>query len=161
MNEQHPTIEQKQSGGYQDLFTAATIIDYEVASCKSEESLMHRLATSDTLEIQLRKLGAFIYLRRTKDKTGANRMLGIRAPGTNTDIAPKWMVDDANTFSKLSSNAKNVDTRLSAMMVQAVGPHQLLLMVVVELPNSEEEAMARKEVEGGEMGPRDPKPKDD
>ena len=101
VNEQHPTIEHKQSAQYQDLFTAATIIDYELASCKTEETLMHRLATSDTLEIQLRKLGAFIYLRRTKDKTGANRMLGIRAPGTNTDIAPKWMVDDANTFSKV------------------------------------------------------------
>ncbi len=101
VNEQHPTTEQKQGVQYQDLFTAATIVDYELASCKTEESLMHRLATSDTLEIQLRKLGAFIYLRRTKDKTGANRMLGIRAPGTNTDIAPKWMVDDANTFSKV------------------------------------------------------------
>jgi len=101
VNEQHPTLEQKQGAAYQDLFTAATIIDYEVASCRTEEMLMHRLATSDTLEIQLRKLGAFIYLRRTKDKTGANRMLGIRAPGTNTDIAPKWMVDDANTFSKV------------------------------------------------------------
>ena len=101
VNEQHPTLEQKQGAQYQDLFTAATIIDYEVASCKTEETLMHRLATSDTLEIQLRKLGAFIYLRRTKDRTGATRMLGIRAPGTNTDIAPKWMVDDANTFSKV------------------------------------------------------------
>ena len=101
VNEQHPTLEQKQGVQYQDLFTAATIVDFEVASCRSEEALMHRLANSDTLEIQLRKLGAFIYLRRTKDKTGANRMLGIRAPGTNTDIAPKWMVDDANTFSKV------------------------------------------------------------
>lgn len=61
---------------------------------------MHKLATSDSLEIHLRKLGAFIYYRRTKDKTGANRMLGIRAPGTNSDIAPKWMLDDANTFAK-------------------------------------------------------------
>lgn len=101
VNEQHPTLEQKQGTSYQDLFIAATIIDYEVASCRTEAALMHRLASSDTLEIQLRKLGAFIYLRRTKDKTGANRMLGIRAPGTNTDIAPKWMVDDANTFSKV------------------------------------------------------------
>ena len=62
---------------------------------------MHKLATSDTLEIQLRKLGAFIYLRRTKDKTGANRILGVRAPGTNSDIAPKWLLDDANLHSKV------------------------------------------------------------
>lgn len=61
---------------------------------------MSKLATSDTLEIHLRKLGAFIYYRRTKDKTGANRMLGLRAPGSQTDIAPKWMLDDANVHSK-------------------------------------------------------------
>lgn len=61
---------------------------------------MQKLATSDALEIHLRKLGAFIYLRRTKDKTGANRILGVKAPGTNTDIAPKWLLDDANLHSK-------------------------------------------------------------
>lgn len=101
VNDQHPAMEQRQGAAYQDLFTAATIIDYELAGCQNESSLMHRLATSDTLEIQLRKLGSFIYLRRTKEKAGALRMLGIRAPGTMTDIAPKWMLDDANSFSKV------------------------------------------------------------
>lgn len=100
VNEQHAGLEAKSSTQFQDLFTAATIIDFELAGCRSESELMARLATSDTLEIHLRKLGAFIYFRRTKDKTGANRMLGIRAPGSGTDIAPKWMLDDANTHSK-------------------------------------------------------------
>lgn len=100
VNEQHPGVEQKNTAQYQDLFMAATIIDFEVADCRNESMLMHKLASSDSLEIHLRKLGAFIYYRRTKDKTGANRMLGIRAPGTNSDIAPKWMLDDANTFAK-------------------------------------------------------------
>ena len=27
-------------------------------------------------------------------------MLGVRAPGTGADIAPKWMIDDANVHSK-------------------------------------------------------------
>ena len=101
VNEQHPTLEQKQSPTYQDLFTTATIIDYELADCRSESSIMHKLATSDMLEIQLRKLGSFVYLRRTKDRAGAQRMLGVRAPGANADIAPKWMLDDANAFSKV------------------------------------------------------------
>ncbi len=100
VNEQHPTLETKSSPQYQDLFTTATIVDYEIADCKTEGMLMQKLATSDALEIHLRKLGAFIYLRRTKDKTGANRILGIKAPGTNTDIAPKWLLDDANLHSK-------------------------------------------------------------
>ena len=100
VNEQHAGLEAKSTSQFQDLFTAATIIDFELAGCRSEGELMSRLATSDTLEIHLRKLGAFIYFRRTKDKTGASRMLGVRAPGTNADIAPKWMLDDANTHSK-------------------------------------------------------------
>eukprot|EP00438_Fugacium_kawagutii_P019969 Skav222679 [mRNA] locus=scaffold1471:12611:14497:- [translate_table: standard] len=100
VNEQHPGLEARNSTQFQDLFTAATIIDFELASCSTEADLMSRLAVSDTLEIQLRKLGSFIYFRRTKDKNGALRMLGIRAPGTNADIAPKWMLDDANLFSK-------------------------------------------------------------
>ena len=100
VNEQHAGLEAKSTTQFQDLFTAATIIDFELAGCRTETELMARLATSDTLEIHLRKLGAFIYYRRTKDKTGANRMLGVRAPGTNAGIAPKWMLDDANTHSK-------------------------------------------------------------
>ena len=101
INEQHPSIEQKQTPGYQDLYSAATIIDFELAECKSESAVMHKLATSDTLEIHLRKLASFVYFRRTKDKTGANRMLGVRAPGIGADIAPKWMLDDANAHSKV------------------------------------------------------------
>lgn len=100
VNEQHPTLEQKGSPQYQDLFMTATIIDFELADCRTEGMLMAKLATSDALEIHLRRLGAFIYMRRTRDKTGANRILGIRAPGSNTDIAPKWLLDDANLHSK-------------------------------------------------------------
>ncbi len=100
INEQHAGLEAKSTAQFQDLFMAATIIDFELADCKTEMELMSRLATSDTLEIHLRKMGAFIYYRRTKDKTGANRMLGLRAPGSQTDIAPKWMLDDANVHSK-------------------------------------------------------------
>ena len=94
VNEQHAGLEAKSTTQFQDLFTAATIIDFELAGCRSESELMAKLATSDTLEIHLRKLGAFIYYRRTKDKTGANRMLGVRAPGTNADMRPSgcWMM---------------------------------------------------------------------
>ncbi|CAK9047089.1 Uncharacterized protein SCF082_LOCUS26441, partial [Durusdinium trenchii] len=89
VNDQHPTLELKQTATYQDLFSAATIIDFELADCKSEAAIMHRLGTSDSLEIQLRKLGSYVYYRRTKDRIGANRMLGIRAPGSQTDIDMK------------------------------------------------------------------------
>lgn len=101
VNDQHPSLEMKQSSTYQDLFSAATIIDFELADCKSEAAVMHKLGTSDSLEIQLRKLGAHVYFRRTKDKFGASRMLGVRAPGSQSDIAPKWLLDEANLHSKV------------------------------------------------------------
>ena len=56
VNEQHPSLEQKATPQYQDLFMTATIIDYEVAECKTEGMLMQKLAVSDALEIHLRKL---------------------------------------------------------------------------------------------------------
>ena len=101
ISDQHPSLESRQTPAFQDLFTAASIVDFELGDCKTEMAIMQKLGTSDTLEIQLRKLGAFIYYRRTKDKTGANRMLGIRTPGSGADIAPKWMLDDANAHSKV------------------------------------------------------------
>eukprot|EP00438_Fugacium_kawagutii_P036017 Skav207006 [mRNA] locus=scaffold1554:6879:10419:- [translate_table: standard] len=115
VNEQHTGLESRNTSQYQDLFTAATIIDFELADCQSEALLMSRLATSDTLEIQLRKLGSFIYYRRTKDKNGAMRMLGVRAPGTNADIAPKWMLDDANVFSKAEYQRLERGRKLSGL----------------------------------------------
>lgn len=48
VNDQHPTLELKQSPGYQDLFMAATIIDFELAGCRSEAAVMAKLGTSDT-----------------------------------------------------------------------------------------------------------------
>eukprot|EP00435_Cladocopium_sp_Y103_P042893 s2492_g12.t1 len=122
VNEQHPTLEMKATTQYQDLFMAATIIDFELADCKSEQSLMHKLATSDSLEIHLRKLGAFIYYRRTKDKTGAQRMLGVRAPGTGADIAPKWMIDDANVHSKTEYQRMERGSKMSKL--ESGGGHQ-------------------------------------
>ena len=101
VNEQHAGLEAKSSSQFQDLFTAATIIDFELAGCRSESEVMVEAGYVRQLwRSTCGSWGAFIYFRRTKDKTGANRMLGVRAPGTNADIAPKWMLDDANTHSK-------------------------------------------------------------
>ena len=52
------------------------------------------------LEIELRKLGAWMYERRTGDKSGATRILAIRAPGSNSDVIPKWLLEEATIHSK-------------------------------------------------------------
>ena len=104
ISDQHPSLEARQTPAFQDLFTAASIIDFELGECKSESAIMQKLGTSDTLEIQLRKLGAFIYYRRTKDKTGANRMLGIRTLRsgcwTMQMLIRKWSIRGLNEVTR-------------------------------------------------------------
>ena len=93
-------IGSRDSPSFQDLFTTATNIDFELAGADNEMILMQKLATSDALEIGFRKLGAYIYQKRTGDKTGAARLLAIRTPGTAVDVMPKWAIEDATAFSK-------------------------------------------------------------
>ena len=90
----------RDSPTFQDLFTTATNIDFELAGAESETVLMQRLPSSDSPEIGFRKLGALIYKRRTGDNIGAARLLAVRAPGTAIDIMPRWATEDATAFSK-------------------------------------------------------------
>ena len=86
---------------FADLFTGATQADFELAPCKSELEIIQKLATSDSLEITMRKFASFIYQKRTHDKQGAQHMLGIRAPGSSTDVGPGWLIESASVHSKL------------------------------------------------------------
>ena len=54
----------------------------------------------DTVEPALRRLSAVVYEPRTRDKVGANHMLGATPPGSLRDIAPGWLVDSATSDSK-------------------------------------------------------------
>ena len=61
---------------------------------------MQALNTEDMLELNLRRLGAYVYESRTKDSRGAAFMLAVAPPGAGTDIAPTWLVADATVHSK-------------------------------------------------------------
>ena len=41
-----------------------------------------------------------MYFSRTGDVAGANKMLALKAPGSQVDVAPSWVVTDATSFSK-------------------------------------------------------------
>eukprot|EP00438_Fugacium_kawagutii_P007846 Skav210111 [mRNA] locus=scaffold2194:62563:65494:+ [translate_table: standard] len=53
VNEQHSGLEARNTSRFQDLFTAATIIDFELANCQSEATLMSRNSTSKTWFLHL------------------------------------------------------------------------------------------------------------
>ena len=67
---------------------------------------MVKLASSDTLEISLRKLSSAMSFKRTKDRDGAKHMLATRPPGSGVDVAPNWMLEDASTYGKAEHQQK-------------------------------------------------------
>ena len=99
VNDQFP-LDKRSLPQYAKMFTSATQVDFSAANCKNEAALMKLLATSDQLEIELRKLASFVHSRRTGDKQAALHMLAIRPPGMGADVAPNWLVDEASVHSK-------------------------------------------------------------
>ena len=85
---------------WEDLWNAATNVDFLVGETTSDLALMQLLATNDQIEIALRRLSAYIYEHRTGDKSGARSMLAVAAPGGATDVAPTWLIRDATEHSK-------------------------------------------------------------
>ena len=83
-----------------DLWHAATAIDYRLGNERTPQGVQTLLATDEHLELLLRRLAAYVYEKRSHDKTGAMHMLAIQAPGSEVDIAPSWMVSEATTHSK-------------------------------------------------------------
>ena len=75
-------------------------VDLELGGVTDNGEMQQRLETSDALEINLRHMAAFVYERRTGDKSGATEIRAGSAPGSGTDVAPLWLVSDATTFSK-------------------------------------------------------------
>ena len=51
-----------------DIWNAAVSVDMALAGSLNDAELQQRLATSDQLELHLRRLGSWVYKRRTHDK---------------------------------------------------------------------------------------------
>jgi hypothetical protein len=52
------------------------------------------------MEMLLRRIGSFVYEKRTRDRVGAINMLAMAAPGTGADIAPAWLVGESTAYSR-------------------------------------------------------------
>jgi len=94
-----------------DLWQSACTVDFALADCETNEEVMARLQQDDLLEIHLRRLGSWVYERRTKDRVGAQNMLAIAAPGMSLDISPAWLVAESTGFSREEHNR---DVRVQA-----------------------------------------------
>jgi hypothetical protein len=61
---------------------------------------MHKLSVDDNMEMLLRRIGSFVYEKRTKDRVGAVNMLAMPAPGTGADVASSWLVGESTPYSR-------------------------------------------------------------
>ena len=91
---------QKGSDLYADFWHLATEVDFMLDRCLSEQEKLALLASEDTLELKLRRLASKVHEMRTGDKDAALHMLAITVPGRKRDVAPGWMIADAQTHSK-------------------------------------------------------------
>lgn len=90
----------KNGAQWVELWNIATQSDFELAGLDDRRT-PERSASSDMLEINLRRLAAFVYEQRTQDKTGAAHMLAVVAPGSHCDVAPSWLATEATAHSKM------------------------------------------------------------
>ena len=81
------------------LWGMASEIDFKMARIPAD-ARHHILSTDDGMEIKLRHLAATFHLSRTGDLTSAANMLAVRAPGTATEVAPDWLVEETTNLSK-------------------------------------------------------------
>ena len=82
-----------------EVWDRASQIDFLVSKHTTDESLLAFLASDDTCEVTLRRLSSLKYKMRTGDKTGAAAMLSIKAPGSSSDVAPGWLVQEVTAYS--------------------------------------------------------------
>ena len=85
------------------LWMIATQVDFNVAKAPGGD-VMALLSSDDNLEIWLRELSSYVHYQRTGDLNSATRMLAFSPPGTNTDIGPAWLVQQATAYATTEHN---------------------------------------------------------
>ena len=98
-----------------ELWNIATQSDFELAGLDDRRTL-ERFASSDMLEINLRRLAAFVYEQRTQDKTGAAHMLAVV---TRTEVVSQMEERASLTKAKAKEEAEET-ARNEGVMVPAL-----------------------------------------
>jgi len=80
---------------------AAVMSDFILGQSTSDAETYRLLGTSDQLEVALRHISAFVYEKRTGDSYGASQIRATVAPGSGTDVAPGWLINDVTLASRM------------------------------------------------------------
>ena len=90
----------KNTDAFIDFWHLATEVDFQLDQHHGEEAKLAVLAGDDGMEMKLRRLAAKVHELRTGDRDAAMHMLAVSMPGRKSDLAPGWMVSDAQLHSK-------------------------------------------------------------
>jgi len=85
---------------WEDLWQCAVNVDFALRDLRTSADILAFLRKDDSCEMWLRRLSAFVYEKRTRDKAGASAMLPMPAPGKGGDIAPLWLIGEATVHSR-------------------------------------------------------------
>ena len=97
VNELFP-MDRRNDPVYAEMFSSASTIDYMLAGLSARERL-EVLASSDTAEIILRRVGSYLHLQRTGDADAAFAMLAVKPQNGKADINPLWLLNEGGTYS--------------------------------------------------------------
>ena len=100
INSLFPLEKRDNTSAYYELFSIATSIDFMLKGKRTALEVTKLLSESDQAEIGLTRIASFIHLRTTGDAAAATSMLALQPPGSLVDVAPKWKIDEAATYSQ-------------------------------------------------------------
>ena len=101
------SVDRRSGPLYLELFNHATVIDYVAAGGKGNQAdTLKLLAESDTAEIGLRRIAAWVHETRTGDRAAASAMLAVRPMSLETDVAPAWLVSEVGIYSQAEHKRK-------------------------------------------------------
>ena len=92
----------KQGDVWIDLWTIASSLDFRLAeaSQRGDATVTNLLNSDDTIELGFRRLAAYIHVDRTGDHVAGMRMSGVPVPGSKSDVAPNWLLEESGLASK-------------------------------------------------------------
>lgn len=98
LNEQFPLHVREGNETYLFFYNSLRSVDFAVKNMTALEKFGY-LHNNDAAEITLRHVASYVYERRTGDREGAKAMLALAPAGSRVDVAPQWLVAEANMYS--------------------------------------------------------------
>lgn len=102
-----------------NMWNNASAVDFRLALANNVTTF---LTHDNFLDICLRRISAYVYEKRTGDRTGAAHILAIRPPGSACGAAPSWLVQEATSHSRQEYKRSPQVTQTSTLSTAAPAP---------------------------------------